>query len=326
MHALAKERAATERARFVHGAAAVPVEERAATFADERQRPPVLRRDGVATTETTKGLRHERPLEVRDPWLTTGALEVATVRARVAAEAIEASIELRVDARELPEHVGRRNRAASHGTDEPQGARKRKPLGRPRFGDNARRWPLLHCCPMRARRLPVLALSLSLGACATPYFFDAPPRALPPLSVDIAASEVTSEIGDAPYHREVIARLLEDLTARDASIPRTPARFRAVVRGESRYSQLVGSIFYCGVYIGLLTDCSYWHVDRTVELEVEVGGRRFAGGGWASRGASTWFNTSGYHSLKEATENAVRRGIEAGAYSAPAPATEGDPR
>ena len=176
---------------------------------------------------------------------------------------------------------------------------------------------------MRARRLLLLALSSSLGACATPHFFDAPPRSLPPLSIDVAASEVASEIGDAPGHRETIARLLEDLTARDGAGARTPARFRAVVRGSSHYGQLIGSIFYCGGYLGLLTDCSYWNVDRTVELELEVDGRRYAGAGAAGRGASTWFNTSGYQSLKEATELAVRRGVEAGAYSVPPPSTEG---
>jgi hypothetical protein len=169
----------------------------------------------------------------------------------------------------------------------------------------------------------VLGLPLALGACATPHFFDAPPRSLPPLSVDIAASEVASEIGDAPGHRETIARFLEDLTARDSATPRRPARFRAVVRGESHYGQFLGSFFYCGFYLGLITDCSYWNVDRTVELELEVDGHRYAGAAWAGRGASTWFNTSGYHSLKEATELAVRRGIDSGAYLVPAAASEG---
>jgi hypothetical protein len=175
---------------------------------------------------------------------------------------------------------------------------------------------------MRVRRLPLLAATSFLGACATPHFFDAPPRALPPLSVDIAASEVTSEIGDAPGHRETIARFLEDLTASDANTPRRPARFRAIVRGESHYGQFVGSIFYCALYIGLITDCSYWNVDRAIDLELEVDGRRYAGAGWAGRGASTWFNTGGYYSLKEATELAVRRGVEAGAYFAPATSIE----
>ncbi len=176
---------------------------------------------------------------------------------------------------------------------------------------------------MHVSRLPLLAVPLLLGACATPHFFDAPPRSLPPLSIDVAASEVTSEIGDAPGHREAIARFLEDLSATDGNTPRRPARFRAVVRGESHYGQFIGSFFYCVGYFGLVTDCSYWNVDRTVELELEVDGRRYAGAGWAGRGASSWFNSSGYHSLKEATELAVRRGVEGGAYSAPAVSSEG---
>ena len=177
---------------------------------------------------------------------------------------------------------------------------------------------------MRVRRLLVSVALAALGGCAFPHEFSAPPRSLPPLSVDVAASEVTSEIGGANSHREEIARFLEEISEENTlrGMPRKPARFRAVVRGDSRWGKLAGSFFYCGIYIGLVTDCGYVDVDRTVELEIEIDGKRYAGSGWSSRGASTWFNASGYHSLKEATEIAVRRSIEAGAYRAPTASIE----
>ena len=180
---------------------------------------------------------------------------------------------------------------------------------------------------MRARTVFAFALPLALGACATPHAFGPPPRMLPPLAIDTEASEVTSLIGNAVGHREQLAHFLEEFTRPDvATDTRHPARFRAVVRGESHYEDLVTSIFYCILYFGLATDCAYFDVDRAVDLEIEVDGSRFAGTGFSRRGASTWFNASGYYSLKEATEGAVRRGMEAGAYVAPAPSTlEGRP-
>lgn len=177
---------------------------------------------------------------------------------------------------------------------------------------------------MRVRRLLVSVALAALGGCAFPHEFSAPPRSLPPLSVDVAASEVTSEIGNARDHRDQIARFLEEISEENAvrGVPRKPARFRAVVRGESHWGQVLGSVLYCAFQIGLLTDCAYVDVDRTVEIELEVDGRRYAGSGWSSRGASTWFNATGYHSLKEATEIAVRRSIESGAYRTPTASAE----
>jgi hypothetical protein len=180
---------------------------------------------------------------------------------------------------------------------------------------------------MRARTVFVFALPLALGACATPHVFGPPPRMLPPLAIDTEASEVTSLIGDAAGHREKLAHFLEEFTRPDVPTDiRHPARFRAVVRGESHYGTLLMSIFYCGVYFGLATDCAYFDVDRAVDLEIEVDGSRFSGAGFSRRGASAWFNASGHYSLKEATEGAVRHGMGAGAYIAPAPSTlEGRP-
>jgi hypothetical protein len=149
------------------------------------------------------------------------------------------------------------------------------------------------------------------------------PHALPPLSIDVAASEVTSEIGDADEHRAQIAEFLENVSAR-GDTPRRPARFRAKVRGETAYGHLLLSSFtYCLSYIGVLYNCTYTSLDRSVELELEVDGKRYSGSGWANRFSSAWFNASGYHSLKEATEIAVRRGLETGAYRAPT-TPEGD--
>jgi hypothetical protein len=171
---------------------------------------------------------------------------------------------------------------------------------------------------------PLLACAfVALTGCATPHFFGKPPAGLPPLSIDIAASEVTSEIGDAEAHRGQIAEFLEDATARGGA-PRRPARFRARVRGETSYGHLLVSTFtYCLAYVGVLYNCTYTSLDRSVDLEIEVDGRRYSGSGWANRFSSAWFNAGGHHSLKEATEVAIRRGVENGGYRAPGDA-EGD--
>jgi hypothetical protein len=175
---------------------------------------------------------------------------------------------------------------------------------------------------MAARALSPLVVvgALALTGCATPHFFGKAPAALPPLSIDIAASEVTSEIGDAEAHRGQIAEFLEDITAR-GNAPRRPARFRARVRGETGYGHLlVSSVTYCLAYLGVVYNCTYTSLDRSVELELEVDGKRYSGTGWANRFSSAWFNAGGHHSLKEATELALRRGVENGGYRAP-----GDP-
>jgi hypothetical protein len=168
-------------------------------------------------------------------------------------------------------------------------------------------------------RLPLASLvcALALPGCATPYFMGKAPAALPPLSIDVAASEVSSEIGDAEEHRGRIAEFLESLSAR-GDLPRRPARFRAKVRGETSYGHLLLSSFtYCLAYMGALYNCTYTNLDRSIEIELEVDGKRYTGSGWANRFSSVWFNVDGYHSLKEATEIAVRRGLEAGPYRAP---------
>ena len=179
--------------------------------------------------------------------------------------------------------------------------------------------------PARGPRLPLafLVVALALPGCATPYFMGKAPATLPPLSIDIAASEVSSEIGDAEEHRAQIAEFLESVSAR-GDAPRRPARFRAKVRGETAYGHLLLSTFtYCFAYLGVLYNCTYTSLDRSVELELEVDGKRYSGSGWANRFSSVWFNGGGYHSLKEATEIAVRRGLETGAFRAPN-ALEGD--
>lgn len=180
-----------------------------------------------------------------------------------------------------------------------------RPMRRLRFGS----------CVVALPALAALA-ALTTTGCATPYSFGKTPGGLPPLSIDLRASEVTSTIGDAEGHRGQIATFLETLSEQKGVAPR-PARFRAVVHGETHYGEYLLAVFYCMGYFGVLTNCAYTTLDRAVELELEVDGVRYSGAGFSSRNASTWFNASGYFSLKQATEDALRRGVTDGKYNAP---------
>ncbi len=179
---------------------------------------------------------------------------------------------------------------------------------------------------MRFLRLGSCVVALSAwtaAGCATPYLFGKPPGGLPPLTIDLRASEVTSTIGDAEGHRGKIAEFLETLSE-EKGVPRHAARFRAVVRGETHYAGFLLSLLYCLGPYGAVLNCSYTTLDREVELELEVDGVRYSGAGFSSRNASTWFNSSGYFSLKQATEDALRRGVTDGKYNAPRGQNDGN--
>jgi hypothetical protein len=167
---------------------------------------------------------------------------------------------------------------------------------------------------MRAARPLLVALWLCTG-CYTvrDYIVERPWNggAVPPVTFDLAASELTilsaEGISAMSYEgRKMRAELADALSA----VLRTghgaqPARFRAraVVHREKAWF-IAFPCLVIGVYFG----CPMASSVATVDLDLEVGGRRFTAQGEASVWQGAYYNADGVRAaLARATGEAVNR-------------------
>lgn len=141
-----------------------------------------------------------------------------------------------------------------------------------------------------------------LGCAVTPM--PASPADLPPIRVDVQASEVDANgFVNAEELRTAVANDLGAWSSR----PGTPqaTRFRAVVRQKAE----IWPTFACLVAYTIL-GCPTAVIVTEVDLTVEVGSRRFHGVGQAKSVQGLYYGAGGRNGVKSATRMALQKALE----------------